>query len=122
MRWESYHSSPPDRGAEGLNIVLMELGGLVLWNRTSLWNGKLQKAQCLGTWAVQELLIGRGFGLGKFPGAIIRHQFGPNGVCSTAKVRRHNSIFRLARWDTRKACEVSFKLHALQWLFDDVRP
>ena len=49
-------------------------------------------------------------------------QFGPTGVCSIAKVRRHNSIFRLARWDTRKACEVSFKLHALQWLFDDVRP
>jgi hypothetical protein len=32
MKWESYHSSPPDRGAEGLNILLIELGGLVLWN------------------------------------------------------------------------------------------
>jgi len=53
IRWERYHSSPPDRGAEGLNIVLMELGGLVPWNRASFWNWKASK--CCLPGAVQEL-------------------------------------------------------------------
>src|ERR1700730_10699630 len=102
MRWESYHSNPPDRGVEGLNIVLMELGGLVLWTRVRLWDWK---SSILGD-------VGRckSFDWERFlPWQISRgNHLAPiriTGACSIAKVRRHNSIFQLAHWDTGKVCE-----------------
>jgi hypothetical protein len=41
--------------------------------------------------------------------------------CQGQTSQQHISACTLGYY-TRKECEVSFKLHALQWLFDDVHP
>jgi hypothetical protein len=85
----------------------------------------LESFEKLKTWGrgpLQRALIGRGFDLGKFPGAIIRHQFGPPVLAALPRSDVTTAYFGLRIGIQGRRVRRSFKLHALQWLFDDVRP
>jgi hypothetical protein len=80
----------------------------------------LESFEKLNTWAVARALIG--FCLGKFPGAIIWHQFGSPVLAALPRSDVTTVYFGLRIGIQGRCVRRSFKLHALQWLFDDVRP